>query len=139
LTFGYNQLYPGRWKAIQLFHIGVDVVLTPQLCEQKIEEGLDRMVTLTLNTAARSQDKFSANSKIRAKIQDGVMFIRPTARKAPVNLPKTERLVDMASNGKVEIEGIELGAGTYGLTAEKYGWFALTPGHTGRGPSAKVA
>lgn len=97
------------------------------------------MVAITLNAAARSQDKFSTNGKIRAKLVDGTMFLRPTARKAPVNLPKAERLVDMSTAGKVELEGMELASGTYGLRADKYGWFALTPGHQGRGPSAKVA
>lgn len=96
------------------------------------------MTTVTLNAAARSTDKFAANGKIRAKIVDGTMFLRPTARKAPVNLPKAERLVDV-SNGKFQLEGVEHAAGSYGLRADKYGWFALTPGHTGRGPSAKVA
>lgn len=96
------------------------------------------MTTLTLNAAARSQDKFATNGKIRAKLVDGLMFIRPTARKAPVNLPKDERLVTI-TNGKVELEGMELASGSYGLRADKYGWFALTPGHTGRGPSAKVS
>lgn len=97
------------------------------------------MTTITLNAAARSQDRFSANNKIRAKIVDGIMFIRPTDRAKPVNLPKTERLVDVSNAGKLELEGMELQAGTYGLRADKYGWFALTPGHQGRGPSAKVA
>jgi len=97
------------------------------------------MTTITLNAAARSQDKFSTNGKIRAKLVDGVMFIRPTGRAKPVNLPKTERLVEMSSAGKVELEGMELTAGNYGLRADKYGWFALTPGHQGRGPTAKVA
>lgn len=97
------------------------------------------MATITLNAAARQQDKFSSNGKIRAKLVDGVMFLRPTGRAKPVNLPKTERLVEMSANGKIELEGMEAAAGTYGLRADKYGWFALTPGHQGRGPSAKVA
>ena len=66
------------------------------------------------------------------------MFIRPTDRKARVNLKKDEQLVDM-NGGKLSIEGMEHPAGSYGLRADKYGWFALTPGHTGRGASAKIA
>ena len=96
------------------------------------------MATLTLNTAARGLDRFSAASKIRAQVRDGVMFIRPTERKARVNLKKDEQLVDI-TGGKVSIEGMEHPAGTYGLRADKYGWFALIPDHKGRGASAKVA
>ena len=96
------------------------------------------MATLTLNTAARGLDRFSAATKVRAQVRDGVMFIRPTDRKARVNLKKDEQLVDM-NGGKLSIEGMEHPAGSYGLRADKYGWFALTPGHTGRGASAKIA
>lgn len=96
------------------------------------------MATLSLNTAARGLDRFSAATKVRAQVRDGVMFIRPTDRKARVNLKKDEQLVDM-NGGKLSIEGMEHPAGSYGLRADKYGWFALTPGHTGRGASAKIA
>lgn len=95
------------------------------------------MTTLTLNTAARGLDRFSGASKIRAQVRDGVMFIRPTERKARVNLKKDEQLVDIAG-GKVSIEGMEHPAGTYGLRADKYGWFALTPDHKGKGATAKI-
>lgn len=96
------------------------------------------MTTLTLNTAARGLDRFSAATKVRAQVRDGIMFIRPTDRKARVNLKKDEQLVDM-NGGKLSIEGMEHPTGAYGLRADKYGWFALTPGHTGRGPSVKIA
>jgi hypothetical protein len=96
------------------------------------------MSTLTLNTAARGLDRFSAATKLRTQVRDGVMFIRPTDRKARVNLKKDELLVDL-SGGKATIEGQDLTAGAYGLRADKYGWFALTPGHTGRGASVKIA
>lgn len=93
------------------------------------------MTTMTLNTAAKSL--IPAASKVRAKIVDGTMFIRPTERKAPVNLPKGEKLVDFAG-GKASLEGFEHEAGTYGLTADKYGWFALTGDVASRGPSIKI-
>jgi hypothetical protein len=96
------------------------------------------MAHLLLNSAARGMDKFAAASKVRAKIVEGTMFIRPTDRKARVNLKKDEQLVDMAG-GKLNLEGVEHAAGSYGLRADKYGWFALTPGHTGRGASAKIS
>jgi hypothetical protein len=91
---------------------------------------------MTLNTAARNL--IPASSKVRAKVVDGVMFIRPTERKAPVNLPKGEKLVDFAG-GKATLEGFEHAAGTYGLNADKYGWFALTGDVAPRGPSVKIA
>lgn len=96
------------------------------------------MATLTLNTAARGIAAFGSATKIRTRTVDGVMFIRPTDRKAPVNLPKTQSLVPLAG-GKFSIENLDMAEGAYGLNADKYGWFALVPGHTGRGPSVKIA
>jgi hypothetical protein len=96
------------------------------------------MVTLTLNSAARGQDKFNLNGKIRAKVKDGTMLIRPTSRRTPVNLPKDERLVDVHA-GKFELDGLDSAAGSFSLQPEKYGWFAMVSGHTGRGPAVKVA
>lgn len=96
------------------------------------------MSTLTLNTTARAMDVITSATKVRFQMRGDTMFIRPTDRKARVNLRKDEFLVDLAG-GKFTIEGLEQPAGNYGLQADKYGWFALTPGHTGRGASVKVA
>lgn len=96
------------------------------------------MATLTLNAAARGLDRFAGASKLRTKIVEGTLFIRPTERKARVNLKKDEQLVDM-NGGKLSIEGMDHPAGSYGIREDKYGWFALTPGHTGRGASVKIA
>jgi hypothetical protein len=84
------------------------------------------MAHLSLNSAARGLAKFAQAPKVRAKVLDGVMFIRPTDRKARVNLGKDEQLVD-TQNGKIVLEGVDHAEGTYGLRADKYGWFALTP------------
>lgn len=97
------------------------------------------MATLTLNTAARGLDRFAGAQKIRAHVIDGTLMIRPTHRASAVNLDKaSEYLVPLKGN-KFEIEGVEVGAGNYGVRADKYGWFALVPGHAGRGPAVKVA
>lgn len=96
------------------------------------------MATLTLNTAARGLAHFSGAAKVRTKIVDGTMFIRPTDRKSRVNLPKDEQLVDIAG-GKVSIENLDHAEGAYGLKADRYGWYALTPNHTGRSASVKIA
>lgn len=96
------------------------------------------MTTLILNTAARGLSHFVGAAKIRAKIVEGTVFLRPTNRKTPVNLPKGEKLVDLAS-GKLNIEGLEANAGAYGLQPERYGWFVMTPDAPGRGPRVMVA
>jgi hypothetical protein len=73
-------------------------------------------------------------------MRDGTLFIRPTHRASRVNLKKSDHLVPL-TGGKVELEGIEYGAGTYGLQADKYGWFALTPNASAKGkaPTVKVS
>jgi hypothetical protein len=97
------------------------------------------MAILTLNSAARALDRFSGAQKIRAHVKDNMLFIRPTHRGSAVNLDKsTERLVPL-NGGKIELEGMEQPAGTYSIRADKYGWFALVPGHQGRGPAVKIA
>ena len=104
------------------------------------EYKVDRnMPTLTLNTAARAIDRFAGATKIRAHMKDGTMFIRPTHRASAVNLDKTAEQLVAIAHGKVELEAADLPAGNYGVRADKYGWFALLPGHTGRGPAVKVA
>lgn len=95
------------------------------------------MAVLTLNSAARGIPAFVSASKIRARNVDGVLFIGPTDRKSPVNLPENQSLVPLA-DGKFEIENLDIVEGAYGLDADKHGWFVLVPGHTGRGPSVKI-
>lgn len=96
------------------------------------------MAILTLNTAARGIPAFVSATKIRARNVDGVWSIRPTDRKLPVNLPKSQSLVPLAG-GRFEIENLDTAEGVYGLDADKHRWFVLVPGHTGRGPSVNIA
>ena len=97
------------------------------------------MATLSLNTATRGLDRFAGASKIRAHVKEGVLFIRPTNRASAVNLKKGIEFYAPIQGGKVDIEGLEMAAGSYGVQADKYGWFALTPEHSGRGPAVKIA
>ena len=95
------------------------------------------MAILALNSAAKTV--FGDYHKVRIRKVDGTLFIRPTARKAGVNLPKGEKLVEIQKGGRLAVDGIEANEGTFGLQAERYGWFALTPDAPKRGPSVKVA
>lgn len=99
------------------------------------------MTTLTLNKGAL--EFFGAASKARVQLrEDGALRIRPTARKSGVNLPKGEKLVDIARKGdtaRIVVEGVELSEGNLGLAADKYGWMALA-GAPARGAAAvKIA
>lgn len=96
------------------------------------------MAVLTLNSAARGITAFGSATKIRAREVDGELFIRPTDRKSPVDLPENQSLVPL-SGGKFEIENLDIAEGAYGLDAVKHGWFVLVPGHTGRGPSVEIS
>lgn len=96
------------------------------------------MAVLTLNSAACGIAAFGSATKIRARNVDGVLFIRPTDRKSPVNLPENQSLVSLAG-GKFEIENLDMAEGAYGLDADKHGWFVLVPGHSGRGPAVKIS
>jgi hypothetical protein len=92
------------------------------------------MTILTLNKAAVSA--FGTAAKIRVKNVDGTLFVRPTARKAGVNLPKGEKLVSLNRAGaktSAEVIGFEAPEGNFGLVAAKYGWMVLanaTPSKT---------
>lgn len=97
------------------------------------------MATLTLNKAAQNLDRFTQFGKVRVAHIDGTTRFLPTYRKGPVNLPKTDRLVDV-NKGKLEVD-LEIPAGTYALVEDKYHWFVLAPsdGKSPRGPSVKVS
>lgn len=95
------------------------------------------MAVLTLNSAARGIAVFGSATKIRARNVDGVLFIRPTVRATPVNLPENQSLVPLAG-GRFEIKNLDMAEGAYGLDVDKHGWFVLIPGYTGRGPSVKI-
>lgn len=93
------------------------------------------MRTLTFNSAATSAIHGRTGAKLRLDVVDGVLKVRPTDRKAGPHV-----LSELATHGKngVKIEITDknlekLGAAdllsetaTFGLRADKYGWFALS-------------
>lgn len=85
-------------------------------------------VTMNLNAAATAQ--LAGATKLRVRIQDGKVQIRPTDRASAVNLPKGESLRAVsrknASTVKFGMGGTELTPGTKLVpVAAKYGWFTL--------------
>ncbi len=93
-------------------------------------------MNVSFNTAAREQ--LGERSKIRIASRDGVLRFRPTDRKSAVNLTKGDKLIDIAGGKTILPEGIEAGAGKYGLAKDKYGWMVLTPDAQGRGPTVTI-
>lgn len=93
----------------------------------------------TLSFNASGKNEIGANSKVRIANIDGVLRVRPTNRKAGANLPKGQKLLDLAGGKAALPEGMDLPTGKYSLHADKYGWFVLEPGAQGRGPQATIA
>ena len=87
--------------------------------------------TLNLNTAATLMMKGA--TKIRAKVEDGVLMIKPTDRVCGKALPKGEKLVKLsrknASTVKFGVRGFDDAALAFGqqvgLAVVKHGWIAL--------------
>lgn len=99
------------------------------------------MTTLTLNKQAL--EFFGDAEKVRVQVRDGVVRLRPTARKSGVNLPRGEKLLSLArkgDTGRVEVEGVEgLSAGNMAATRDKYGWLAIAGAPARGAASVKVA
>lgn len=95
------------------------------------------MNTIAFNTAAKTE--LGDRAKIRIANIDGALRVRPTNRKAGANLPKGQKLIDLAGSRVTLPEGMDLPSGKYSLHADKYGWFALEPGAQGRGPQVTIA
>lgn len=93
------------------------------------------MRTLTFNSQATSAIHGRKGAKLRMDVKDGAMMIRPTDRKAGPHV--LTELETAGKNGvKIAITDKQLeklagadilaDASTFGLRADKYGWFALT-------------
>lgn len=85
-------------------------------------------VTMNLNAAATAQ--LAGAPKLRVRVQDGMVQVRPTDRVSAVNLPKGETLRAVtrknASTVKFGLGGTELAPGTrLAVVPAKYGWFTL--------------
>ena len=86
---------------------------------------------IILNPAALAL--FGTNAKARVKVENGTIFVRPSNRVSPVNLPKGEFLAPvetMANNrGRFVMRTNIPDAGTkYSFVPNKFGWFALAEG-----------
>ena len=93
------------------------------------------MRVLTFNSQATTAIHGRKGAKLRLDVKDGTLFMRPTDRKAGPHV-----LTELQAKGKsgVSIEvtdkqleklgasGILEDASTFGLRADKYGWFAMT-------------
>lgn len=99
------------------------------------------MTTLTLNRGAL--EFLGEANKARVQIrEDGILRIRPTARKSGVNLPRGEKLVDVVRKGdtaRIVVEGIDAPAGNLALAKDKYGWTALAGSPARGAASVKIA
>jgi hypothetical protein len=91
-------------------------------------------VTLNLNAAA-TQVFVKDATKVRVKMEDGILMIKPTDRVCGKALPKGEKLLKLTrkdvSSVKFSLrgfDGLNLVAGQkVGLVDAKRGWLALSP------------
>lgn len=92
------------------------------------------MRVLTFNSQASSAISGRSGAKLRLAVKDGVMFVRPTDRKASPHLvdlkgSKSKGFsVEIADSlvEKMSASNAIADASTFGLRPDKYGWFALT-------------
>lgn len=95
------------------------------------------MTTLAFNSAATQALQGRPGAKLRMEIRNGVMFVRPTDRKAGPHV-----LTEIQSKGKAGVaitlddkQMEKLGASSllqsnaaFNVVKDKYGWFALQAG-----------
>lgn len=104
------------------------------------------MRILTFNTQATAAINGRTGAKLRMDVKDGTLMLRPTDRKAGPHV-----LSELSTKGKgvqVEITDKQLeklgvaaalaDASTFGLRADKYGWFAMTQGAAAEGDTAGI-
>jgi hypothetical protein len=92
------------------------------------------MRVLNFNTQASSAISGRSGAKLRVAVKDGVLFVRPTDRKASPHLvelkgSKSKGLSVEIADALVEKMGansVIADASNFGLRPDKYGWFALT-------------
>lgn len=95
------------------------------------------MTTIAFNQTATSALQGRPGAKLRMEVRNGVMFVRPTDRKAGPHV-----LAEVQSKGKQGVsitlddkQAEKLGAAAilqpnsaFNVVKDKYGWFALQPG-----------
>lgn len=104
------------------------------------------MRILSFNTQATAAIHGRKGAKLRMDSKDGTLMLRPTDRKAGPHV-----LTELVTKGKgvqIEITDKQLeklgiadslaDASTFGLRADKYGWFAMTAGAAAEGDTMTV-
>lgn len=96
------------------------------------------MVQINFNAAATQAINNTKGSKLRMEVRNGVLFVRPTDRKAGPHVLAELVVVGRGRNLAVnlddgQLERLEAGNllennATYNLVEDKYGWFALRAG-----------
>lgn len=94
-------------------------------------------MNLSFNAAAREKN-LGERTKLRIANRGGSLRFRPTDRKAGVNLPKGEKLIQLSGGKGTLPEGFDAPAGKYSLHTDKYGWLVLEAGGKGRGPQVTI-
>ena len=104
------------------------------------------MRILSFNAQATAAIHGRKGGRLRMDVKDGSLMLRPTDRKAGPHV-----LTELVTKGKgvtVEINEKQLeklgigdtlaAASTFGLRADKYGWFAMTTGAPAEGDTMAV-
>lgn len=94
---------------------------------------------MNLSFNASGREHLSNTSKIRIARDGDRLRVRPTNRKAGVNLPKGEKLIEVSGNKVALPEGFDAPAGKFELHADKYGWFVMEPGARGRSAHVTIS
>jgi len=92
------------------------------------------MRILNFNSQASTSIAGRSGAKLRLAVKDGVMFIRPTDRKASPHLAELKGSKNKGFSVEIadaQLEKLSAGnvladAAAFGLRQDKYGWFALT-------------
>ena len=91
------------------------------------------MATVNLNKLASAL--VGSNTKVRVRMHDGLLQIRPTDRKSAVGLPKGEELVDLREK-KQAVRALRFTlprnldmqvARMYRAETAKHGWISMVP------------
>ena len=93
-------------------------------------------VTLNFNASAAQTIGANEATKLRLDSRDGVLFVRPTQRKAgphalvQLNAKASGRLsveIDDAVVERLGLQGLDVGQ-KFSVIQDRYGWYAIQPG-----------
>jgi hypothetical protein len=104
------------------------------------------MHSLSFNPQAASAISARNGGKLRMEVRDGTMFIRPTDRKAGphvlteieakgkgIQVQISDKQFEKLASADLLADGL-----SFGLRADKYGWYALTQGEPAEGDKSAV-